>query len=106
MNHSIAAAILFMQASVAISANLFIQSALLSWSIGLMVFIGFITHLLLDELYSVDFMGRRIKRSFGTALKIIDSRYIVPSVAIIALNIGLWVVLPSPYVLISKILPL
>lgn len=35
-------------------------------------FIGFITHLVLDELYSVDFLGARIKKSFGTALKLCD----------------------------------
>ena len=35
------------------------------------VVIGFLTHLLLDEIYSVDLMGERIrvKKSFGTALK-------------------------------------
>ncbi|HID16558.1 MAG TPA: QueT transporter family protein [Candidatus Atribacteria bacterium] len=37
---------------------------------------------LLDEIYSVDFMGRRLKRSFGTALKLFDKR------AIFALFIG------------------
>jgi len=33
------------------------------------VFLGFITHLALDELYSVDLMGRRLKKSWGTAMK-------------------------------------
>lgn len=33
------------------------------------VFIGFILHLTLDEIYSVDVMGRRLKKSWGTALK-------------------------------------
>lgn len=33
------------------------------------VFLGFMLHLLLDELYSVDLMGRRLKKSWGTALK-------------------------------------
>lgn len=33
------------------------------------VFLGFILHLLLDEFYSVDLMGRRLKKSWGTALK-------------------------------------
>jgi len=33
------------------------------------VFLGFILHLILDELYSVDLMGRRLKKSWGTALK-------------------------------------
>ncbi len=33
------------------------------------VFMGFVLHLLLDEFYSVDLMGRRLKKSFGTAMK-------------------------------------
>jgi hypothetical protein len=33
------------------------------------VVLGFLSHLVLDEIYSVDLYGRRIKRSFGTALK-------------------------------------
>ena len=36
-----------------------------SWAVVL----GFVSHLALDELYSVDFRGRRLKRSSGTALK-------------------------------------
>ena len=31
---------------------------------------GYLTHLCLDELWSVDFEGRRIKRSFGSALSL------------------------------------
>jgi membrane-bound metal-dependent hydrolase YbcI (DUF457 family) len=37
--------------------------------------IGFLTHLILDELYSVDVMDTRIKSSFGTALKLVDSKH-------------------------------
>lgn len=44
-----------------------------AWLGGGFMFIGFIVHLLLDEIYSVDAMNRRVKRSFGTAMKIIDS---------------------------------
>ena len=33
------------------------------------VFLGFILHLALDEFYSVDLMGRRLKKSWGTAMK-------------------------------------
>jgi len=46
----------------------------LSWLIGLFIGLGFLTHLVLDELYAVDFSGARIKRSFGTALKLFDIR--------------------------------
>lgn len=36
-----------------------------SWAVVL----GFMLHLILDEIYSVDLIGRRIKKSSGTALK-------------------------------------
>ncbi len=39
---------------------------------GAIIFIGALTHLLLDELYSIDFAGNRVKRSFGTAMKLFD----------------------------------
>lgn len=42
-----------------------------SWAVVL----GFISHLLLDEIYAVDWQGRsiRVKKSFGTALKFFSS---------------------------------
>lgn len=38
------------------------------WMAGA-VMLGFLSHLVLDEVFSVDLSGNRIKRSFGTALK-------------------------------------
>lgn len=70
--HSLLAAFSFGFLSVAMSFNFFDKTAFVSWLIGTLVFYGFIIHLALDELYSVDFSNRRIKRSFGTAMKIID----------------------------------
>jgi membrane-bound metal-dependent hydrolase YbcI (DUF457 family) len=40
---------------------------------GAALFIGFMTHLALDELYAVDFLNRRLKQSFGTAIKLRSS---------------------------------
>lgn len=40
-----------------------------SWVYAGFVGLGYLTHLLLDEMASVDLLGHRIKRSFGTALK-------------------------------------
>jgi hypothetical protein len=34
------------------------------------VMLGFLSHLVLDEIYSVDFMGVKVKKSAGTALKL------------------------------------
>ena len=60
-----------------------------SWA----VFLGFILHLLLDELYSVDVMGRRLRKSWGTALKFFGSNQLAnvatyTKLAVLALMIG------------------
>ena len=41
-----------------------------AWLAGGFMLIGYLTHLILDEIYSVDVMDTRIKASFGTALKL------------------------------------
>jgi hypothetical protein len=48
------------------------QAALLAWLAGSFIFAGGVIHLLLDEICSVDLLGARIKRSFGSALKLTD----------------------------------
>ncbi len=45
---------------------------LIGWLSGMFVFGGGFIHLLLDEIYSVDLANVRIKRSFGSALKLTD----------------------------------
>lgn len=81
--HSIIAAILFCLLAVLLSFHMFAKPAFISWLIGFFVLLGFILHLLLDEIYSVDFMGHRLKRSFGTALKILDKKHYYGSSLII-----------------------
>jgi LexA-binding, inner membrane-associated putative hydrolase len=44
-----------------------------AWLAGGFMFLGFMTHLILDEIYSVDVMDIRVKASFGTAVKLIDT---------------------------------
>lgn len=46
-----------------------------SWAVVL----GFLSHLILDEVYSVDLAGRqiRVKKSFGTALKMFGNSYLL-----------------------------
>ncbi len=39
------------------------------WTLAIGVFIGFVSHLILDEIYSIDSMGRP-KKSAGTAIKL------------------------------------
>jgi hypothetical protein len=56
-------------ATVDIAHWLYGASAQVAWIAGLMVGIGYLTHLCLDEISSVDLLNSRVKRSFGTALK-------------------------------------
>ncbi len=51
------------------------------WLAGGFMFIGYMVHLVLDEIYSVDVLGTRVKRSFGTAVKFYDGRRIDHSIA-------------------------
>jgi membrane-bound metal-dependent hydrolase YbcI (DUF457 family) len=44
----------------------------IAWLAAGFLAIGYLTHLILDELYSVDVMDTRLKASFGTALKFVD----------------------------------
>lgn len=72
--HSLLAALLCGLSTTLLSHRLFRQPDELAWAHGVAVALGFVIHLLLDELYSVDLTGARIKRSFGTALKPFDWR--------------------------------
>ena len=51
------------------------RDAAVSWLAAGFMAIGYLTHLTLDEIYSVDVMDTRIKASFGTALKLVDSKH-------------------------------
>ena len=69
MIHSIPAGILF----GVLASFLFYKlgfSLKQSYIIGIFLFSGYIVHLILDEIFSVDLAGRKIKKSFGSALKI------------------------------------
>ncbi len=55
-----------------------------AWLAAAFMFIGCVTHLILDEVYSVDVLDTRIKASFGTALKLVDRRYPMSSAAMVA----------------------
>jgi uncharacterized membrane protein len=73
--HSLLAAVFFGVCAVSLAHHLFLKPYPISWVYGAFVGFGFVVHLLLDELFSVDLLNRRIKRSFGSALKIASLRY-------------------------------
>ncbi len=64
------------------------------WLAGGFLFIGYLTHLILDEIYSVDVLDVHIKKSFGTALKLIDNRYKIASTAMLVAGAALLLIVP------------
>lgn len=74
--------------------RIFGYDAGLSWLGGAFVFAGVITHLVLDELYSIDVEDRRIKTSFGSALKLFDYGHLGQSGAMAAVCAAAFVLTP------------
>lgn len=66
-----------------------------AWLAAGFMMAGFLTHLILDEMYSVDVMDTRIKASFGTALKLIDTRNWTATAAMAAATAAALYVAPS-----------
>ncbi len=73
MFHSIPAGLIFWFAFSLLFFYVFKFNYLVSWYFGMFVFFGYLIHLILDEIYSVDVTGARIKKSFGSALKLWSS---------------------------------
>ncbi|MDX1464859.1 MAG: metal-dependent hydrolase [Halomonas sp.] len=83
--HSLLASLLCGLATTVASYQWLSQEAWMAWAQGLALVLGTLIHLLLDELYSVDLVGTRIKRSFGTAFKLFDYRQPCNSVLMLLL---------------------
>ena len=68
--HSVPAALFFGFLAATVSHRAFGFLPFEAWMSGLFVSFGYLVHLVLDELYSVNIFGLRTKRSLGTALKL------------------------------------
>lgn len=69
-------------------------TAFASWVLGLALFFGAITHLVLDEIYSVNVYGLRLKKSFGTALKFFEMDKKIWYVCLYAIIVALVYIAP------------
>lgn len=101
--HSLAAAVFSAVATAIVFKNLLGRPDGVAWLAGGFLFVGYLVHLSLDEIYSVDVMDVRIKSSFGTALKLVDTRHPTATIAMLAATaLAVWVS-PSPKVFIDGI---
>lgn len=94
--HSLLAVSLFALITVLIAYYGARLDALSAWLSGIAIAVGVLVHLTLDELYSVDFKGSRLKQSFGTALKIYDYKQPLNSFLMFVLSATCFWLSPSP----------
>ncbi len=70
MFHSVPASFFFGALTVYVLFWVFHYSPFFSWAVGFMVWLGYLIHLILDEIFKVNLEGEEIKdHKFGTALK-------------------------------------
>jgi hypothetical protein len=68
--HSVPACLLYGLSIILFSTHILHVDSFTAWLFGFFGSFGYFVHLFLDEAYSVDLSNQRIKRSFGTALKL------------------------------------
>lgn len=78
-------------------------STILAWLSGGFVLLGYLTHLTMDEVASVDLLDRKVKRSFGTALKPLSVRAWPWSLVLIGAAVVLIGLTPDPAPLLAGV---
>jgi membrane-bound metal-dependent hydrolase YbcI (DUF457 family) len=105
--HSIPMGIVFAQITAIISFYIFHFDKVLSTVLAFFLFFGIIIHLLLDELVSLNALGIKVKKSFGTACKLYTKDNLFGTFILYVLIIGLYFLFPfdkSPFMQILTIL--
>lgn len=92
--HSLLAGIFFGFLTAIIFSKLLATSDIVAWLGGLFMLLGYVVHLVLDEVYSVDVLNERIKSSFGSALKLYDGHAPAASAAMLAAAVGIYFLTP------------
>jgi len=94
--HSLPAALLFGLSTVSIGIHLLGWSLSFAWLSAAFVSGGYLLHLSLDEIYSVNFMGSTLKKSFGSALTVFNrSSWLSYLILYTAVGLGFHL-LPTP----------
>ncbi len=92
--HSIPMGILFGQITTYIFYSFLGYDLSFSTIAGLFLSFGFLVHLLLDEIVSLNAIGLKMKKSFGTAFKLYDSRNLAGTLILYLMIIGFYFLLP------------
>ena len=101
--HSLLAAVFVSLVTIVLYSYLLGRSDGVAWLAGGFMFLGYLTHLTLDEIYSVDVMDTRIKASFGTAIKLADARHWGHTTAMAAATAAVFLMTPPSQILVSNL---
>lgn len=93
--HSLLAAVFVSILTAIVFAKIIGKPEGVAWLAAGFMFIGYVVHLILDEMYSVDVMDTRLKTSFGTALKLVDLRHKKATAAMVAATVAAVMLAPS-----------
>ena len=99
--HSVLAALFFALLMTCISYHFLHWDILHAWLNGIFIALGFMVHLILDEVYSVDLFNSRMKKSFGTALKLFSHSNMPASALMAVFTLMLYWMAPSPLPLVK-----
>lgn len=92
--HSLLAGVFFMAFTATVLSHGLGREPVVAWMAGLFVLLGYLIHLVLDEVYAVDFSGVHLKKSFGTALKLFEYKSLSVSAAMLVAGLILVPVTP------------
>lgn len=105
--HSIPAGIALGLTTTVLAANLMQQPSLKAWLAGAFIAGGYLVHLLLDECYSIDWAGRKVRRSIGSACKLWSNANWLGTLGLYLACVGLYVLSPpSPRLFLHTLVAL
>jgi membrane-bound metal-dependent hydrolase YbcI (DUF457 family) len=94
--HSLPAALLFGLMTVSVGIHMLDWSLHFAWLAAAFVSCGYLLHLMLDEMYSVNFMNSTLKQSFGSALTLFNRSSWVSYLLLYAVVGASFYLLPTP----------
>lgn len=92
--HSIPMGLFIGQLTIVILHNIFSIDIIQSTLCGIFLFFGFIIHLILDELVSLNALGIHMKRSLGSALKVYDKKNLKGTLIVYVLIVLSFIIFP------------
>ncbi|HEX5999918.1 MAG TPA: metal-dependent hydrolase [Hyphomicrobiaceae bacterium] len=101
--HSLLALVFCSLVTACVFYNLLGRHESVAWLSAVFMGAGYLTHLVLDEIYSVDVMDIRIKSSFGTALKLFDYRHLGHSAAMAIAVVLIFLAIPPSKAFIDAV---